>query len=242
VGKRSIVQVGPANTRDSIILPSDTLNTVSLIEKQMHHIVKHFPENMMIDNPAEMEAKLSRLDFKFPSKYCRDITKEGITKPRNLIQIILEEGHLRFPDMIAFDPAFKTYSDLTIIDFDGKLLKPTRGHGLGMANSLTTFMQIAVFRLIVERMTLETPEKSLFGAFYNDDATIFSADKDILAAYIDFEEDVFYELSLIRNPKKSFWGGYQFFFLRFIFLRSTIEKILMYSSRFSIHYRCHIYG
>lgn len=217
VGKRSIVQVGPANTRDSIILPSDTLNTVSLIEKQMHHIVKHFPENMMIDNPAEMEAKLSRLDFKFPSKYCRDITKEGITKPRNLIQIILEEGHLRFPDMIAFDPAFKTYSDLTIIDFDGKLLKPTRGHGLGMANSLTTFMQIAVFRLIVERMTLETPEKSLFGAFYNDDATIFSADKDILAAYIDFEEDVFYELSLIRNPKKSFWGGYQFFFCEIYF-------------------------
>jgi hypothetical protein len=52
-----------------------------------------------------------------------------MTKPRNLLKIILEEIQRKGWDII--NPAF--YDDFTVLGQDMKY-KPIRGHGLGMAN------------------------------------------------------------------------------------------------------------
>jgi hypothetical protein len=73
---------------------------------------------------------------KFKFSYCRDLTKEGLTKPRNLLKIMLECIKKRFEDFPVQPDFFDTYCVLV----DGGNVYPPRGHGLGMANELTTLM------------------------------------------------------------------------------------------------------
>jgi hypothetical protein len=68
----------------------------------------------------------------------RDLKKEGLTKPRFILKIILDELHLRWPKLKAFEyPEF--FDSFKIPGVDA-----VRGHGQGMANALTTIMQIAL--------------------------------------------------------------------------------------------------
>lgn len=79
-----------------------------------------------------MAKKLFGKCFSF---WCRDFTKEGLTKPRNLLTIILEEMEAKGYDIINT----KFYEGITVLDGEN-WSEPVRGHGLGMANSLTTLM------------------------------------------------------------------------------------------------------
>jgi len=54
----------------------------------------------------------------------RDLTKEGITKPRNLLTIMLEEAQAAGLDVI--NPSF--FEDFSVWD-QGEVKRPVRGHG-----------------------------------------------------------------------------------------------------------------
>lgn len=98
--------------------------------------------------------------------YCKDFQKEGLTKPRILLRIMLEELQRRFPSSLAYmSPEF---FDSWIIDNPKFPMFAHRGHGLGMANALTTLMQIVIERMICEI----TPIYITGSLYYNDDGVV----------------------------------------------------------------------
>jgi hypothetical protein len=100
--------------------------------------------------------------------YCRDFKKEGITKPRVLLKIMLEELHLRFPSADAFLPYY--FFDHWEVEDDLGFWTPPRGHGLGMANALTTLMQLGIEEMSRSRM--EGNIGLVYSAYNNDDAAL----------------------------------------------------------------------
>jgi hypothetical protein len=130
----------------------------------------------------------------------RDIRKEGLTKPRILLKIMLEELKFRYPDLKAFEcPEFW---DSYIVDG----VTPPRGHGLGMANALTTLMQIAIAQQAIEHSDQAINPTECDFAFYNDDFIASFDSEEAMEIFLANEQDVFLGLGLIMNKEKSFWS------------------------------------
>ena len=66
------------------------------------------------------------------------------------------------------------FYDNIIVEENGSEYRPTRGHGLGMANSLTTIMQIVIFNMTIGQMALikDFEPKKIGALFLNDDAAV----------------------------------------------------------------------
>jgi hypothetical protein len=60
--------------------------------------------------------------------------------------------HQRFPECGAF--RFPNFFDNFVFECDGETFFPTRGHGLGMANALTSMMQIIIENMVMKRTDL----------------------------------------------------------------------------------------
>jgi hypothetical protein len=207
-GVRSVVQVGPENTRDAVILPVDQLNSIKLIDKNVWKIVEQSIFSAMCPNEDVQARRMNRLG-KSNFFLCRDIKKEGISKPRELIMAIKRALSRKYPkdEWIKF---LDIYKDFTI-SIDNRDYKTLRGHGLGMANSLTTLMQIGIFNLTLKRIK-DTPDEYIFGKVdmlaYNDDFTAGFEEESDLWTYTEIEEEIMNELSLLRHKNKSFIGNY----------------------------------
>jgi len=138
--------------------------------------------------------------MKFSSYFCRDIKKEGITKPKYLCKIILEALNRKYPDVSAFK-YFDFYSGPW---FKGDMGE--RGHGLGMANELTTLMQILIFYTVNRYLGIEGYYINASSAYYlNDDAiTFINAPYDDLEDYVNADFVVCEGLGIIPQKDKSF--------------------------------------
>jgi len=137
-------------------------------------------------------------DNKMYTSYCRDFKKEGLTKPRNLLKIMLMNLKRFFPEEKAFDNV--EFFDDWKIDLDGQIFETTRGHGLGMANELTTLMQF----IIEDMVAIECGFTPMWSSYVNDDAaTIFTCwrDADIYRAS---DMKVCKKLGLAFKAKASF--------------------------------------
>jgi len=130
--------------------------------------------------------------------YCRDFKKEGLTKPRELLKIMLEELLARFPTWSCF--MFPDFFSVWELHVGEEILFPLRGHGLGMANALTTLMQ-----LVIEDMTYALCKiRPKWSGYYNDDATIlFNKESDVRKYYLA-DKKVCEALSLAYKTKATF--------------------------------------
>lgn len=204
-GKRCLIYVSPDNYRDTIILSVPQSNSVKLIEQQCALIAERCDYSAYIRDEREFDKALRKYRKDFSYFLDRDLEKEGITKPRELVQIILEVLEEKYPGL----PAWKykdIYKDYRILH-DGKILNPPRGHGLGMANALTTIMQCAVVEMVFQRMNRNDFTIGLMGALaYNDDLTIGFTDEEDLETYWDSEDSVMTDLRLLRKNTKSHRG------------------------------------
>jgi len=151
--------------------------------------IRHDREKIRLDNKSQRWS------------YCRDFKKEGLTKNRELLRIMLEELSIRFPSAEAFEPYwfFDQWSyELAPGD------TPTyaaRGHGLGMANALTTLMQIVIEEMTKSRMA----EMNVLSSFYNnDDAMLVFPSRVSAVHYADFDRNTCSSLGLDYKEKSTF--------------------------------------
>jgi len=200
--KRCVIQVGPQNTRDTVINQLNDLNKIKLIEFQTMKILEELENFIVNKNLEDFEIKYSKFKKNHKWFLCRDFTKEGITKPRELLYSILKVFNELYPDMEAYqDIDFFNSFELIV---DNEMKRPLRGHGLGMANSLTTLMQIIIFTMTKLKMEINTDAITLLT--HNDDAIIGTQKSFEIEEYWEKEEEILVGLGLLRNPKKSFYG------------------------------------
>jgi len=174
--RRSVVHVGPANVRDAIILEPDSLYTISVLDSLIMQIIRPLKESAMVTDGGTMSA---RIDFMFRRvtdgyySYVRDIDKCGLTMNPELIDIIREWAEERYPDhpfnyLSIYQNMRINFSKTDVPDWR----RPLRGHGLGMANAITTLIQIVLFKLAIKREP--ALEESVWGIFFNDDSLVCS--------------------------------------------------------------------
>jgi len=225
VTKRSFIHVKPAGIRDSVIQSVGRTNSIQLIEEQVSQIVEQIPYSLHIRNQEEFERKLDRFSAHYSYFFNRDIKKEGITKPRILITLMLEVLKEEFPEC----PAWK-YSgiyDYWLV-YDPQTEEKTyrlRGHGQGMANSLTTLMQCALFNICIKEFAEEEDISAGIGAiFLNDDCSVGFEEIEDLESYVDFEDTFLQRFDIIRNNEKSHRGYLLVFCEIYIWMRRYMKK------------------
>lgn len=200
--KRSVIPVSPENVRDSVILTPEALNTVSLIDQQLMNVLAKMPGHIHLRNNSEIKRRIDKLYDETKIFVQRDIRKEGITKPRQLLKAMLEVLHKKYPELEAF--SYTDFYDDFSIRIGEETFIPKRGHGLGMANSLTTLMQLAVHQLITDEIRDDIPEFLGEELILNDDFVVGFNDEYHQESYWDKEDEVLSGLSIIRAPEKSF--------------------------------------
>jgi hypothetical protein len=138
------------------------------------------------------------------TSFCRDFKKEGLTKPRNLLRIMLEELHVRFPKAKCFEAVnFFDFWHLKI-QKNGEWVSPDypveRGHGLGMANNLTTLMQIVIENI----NTKMGAPKPTWSGYVNDDAALVFKTRNDAIQYAEYDYRLCTDLGLSYKRKASF--------------------------------------
>jgi len=206
--KRSIIRVSPNNTRDSVILDPSDLNTISLIDKQIMEILARMDDHLHLRNKDLIQKRIRKLHRDYVFFIQRDLRKEGITKPREILRATLEVLNEKYPEIEIF--RYTNFYDSFHIRNNDELLFPKRGHGLGMANTITTLMQLTVHHLIVNELIDDIPELDTRELALNDDFTVGFNDEYHMDSYWDKEDEVLEKLSIIRAPEKSFTTRYCF--------------------------------
>lgn len=197
--ERAVVPVYPQGYRDTVITSPEDSSTIRLIERVTCKILDHLPFHLYGKDPVYIHNELkSIVDSKSYTFLCRDIAKEGITKPRYLLKICLEELSKIAP---ILSPYINFYESFSLKGYETE-----RGHGLGMANALTTLIQVTISAMINQILSncgFETQNIHYYS--FNDDFCCILPD-DILDEYWDTEGKVFEGLSLIRKEEKSFFS------------------------------------
>jgi hypothetical protein len=209
-GKRSTIYVGPANYRDSIILSVEQSNSVKLIEKQAALACEKIKGSAYFKDRERLKRTLEKFRSKYRYFLDRDLTKEGITKNRELLQIIGECFMEKYPSL----PCNKYWGiyDNFYLYVNDEWVQVPRGHGLGMANALTTIMQVAVFDMIVDAIyEIDVAHGEAGCLAFNDDETIGFTDEDDLENYWEVEDSVLNSLYLVRKDTKSYKGFHNIF-------------------------------
>jgi hypothetical protein len=201
-GKRVLITTAPGQGRDAIINKIEDLNTIQLINENIRMCLEeNFPNFILTGNVENSKRRFFKRCRKSLGFYCRDIKKEGITKPKWIIKEILKALHNRFPENVGFH-----YTDF----YDGPWFegdKGDRGHGLGMANELTTLMQILIYLFTNKVIGKEGEYVSSEKAFFlNDDAVIFfkTDDQEAIDTFADYDFYVCNELGIMAQKDKSF--------------------------------------
>lgn len=217
-GRRVLITTGPGSGRDAIINEIDDLNTIQFINENVrNYLEKNFRSFLLLGNAENSKKKYFKLCKKAAAFYARDIKKEGLSKPKYILKILLEALHRRYPDCEAFE-----YSSF----FDGPWYegdKGLRGHGLGMANELTTLMQIMVYfftnRKLGEEGTYISSSRALF---LNDDAIIFFSEvSEETDDFIDMDFYLCSCLGIIAQKDKSFFSKTCAVFCELYYSRKT---------------------
>jgi hypothetical protein len=215
-GKRTIIPVGPTNSRDAVVTTIDTYNSVKWCDLVMTRILDYQEESLVNNNPQVFIRRLKGMT-KIPKRgeyfWLRDIKKCGLTFPRELFHIIQECLSEKYPDKDF--SRFDIHRHYSIWDIDNKPIQTVRGYCLGMANNLVTFIQCMLTRMLLKRVPESIFMESLVG---NDDSClkIWAKDNELsgVDAMLIQDEDfrMLSELNIITNDKKSFWSWYPILF------------------------------
>jgi hypothetical protein len=205
VGLNTYVQKCPGDTRSAITLTVPQSNTVRWFEAQVARVADKMLFSAYTRNPESFNKRYNDFKKHHTTFLMRDLKKDGITKPRPLIQLVVRALQQRYPDWKIWKYA-GIWSDFFLIK-DGKKLNPPRGVGLGMTGALTTILQAGILLLTIEEMAADTHILgTIDGLFYHDDAAIGFTDDGDVDEFNDVEDRVFSQLGLLRNNKKSYVG------------------------------------
>jgi len=215
-GKRTIIPIGPTNTRDAVVTTIDTYNSVKWCDLVMTRLLDDQEESLVNNNPQVFVRRLKKMT-KIPRRgeyyWLRDIKKCGLTFPRELFHILQECLSEKYPDKDF--SRFDIHRHYSIWDIDGKPIKTVRGYCLGMANNLVTYIQCMLSKMLLKRIPPYISVEALYG---NDDSClkIYSREDDITpidAMLIQSEDfEMLKALNIITNDKKSFWSWYPILF------------------------------
>jgi len=200
-GWRTVVYKTPTETRDAVTLTIGHSNTIKWIEKQCAVLARNTTYSAY--GKTDQEFNLDLETFYDPSCFYfnRDLTKEGIMKPRWILKSIAKVCKEKYPDIPVWD-YFSVYDGFQLC-VDGVWHQTKRGHGLGMANALTTIMQCATFQYLLGVLTEDLIGK-IDARFYNDDATIKGGSEIAIIAYSDREADFVRALGLVPKAGKTY--------------------------------------
>lgn len=201
--QRVVIPVSPNNNRDSILNQIEDLNTITLIDRQCLEILSAMPGHIHLRDSDRIYNRLTKLKKKNTYFLMRDLKKEGLTKPRALLKIMLKVLNEEFPDLEIFEN-YEFYDKYRVKLNDNTIYEPVRGHGLGMANSLTSFMQLAVHRMVLAELYTNLPKERIDILVLNDDFVVGCKIEDYIDEYWTIEEGILNNLGLIRHPEKSF--------------------------------------
>lgn len=199
-GKTRIVDI-PREKKEcrwACIEEASSVLSIQWIEQNVSSLIDGDHRNWTKRKPSTM-VNLMWKAFKKPNtcSYCRDFKKEGLTKPRELLCLMMEELSVRFPESVCFKELKYFYRDWNL---DEGIHGPTtRGHGLGMAVALTTLMQIVIDSMIRGSSGI-TPFEA---GYVNDDAMVIIDKKDV-HHWKTLDEKFCSELSLELKAKASF--------------------------------------
>jgi hypothetical protein len=208
-GLRCVVPAGPSNYRDTILLSVEQSNSVKIIDKQVSILVRDMEYSAHIKDPIEFQKILRKQRKKNNFFLDRDIEKEGLTKPRELIQVIGEAIKDKYGDLLPCMKYWGIYSGFVLTLDDGTKINTRRGTGLGMANSITTLMQCALFKVIYERFLKdgESYGETLDALFLNDDCEIASKCEATIESYDDFEDTEIKKFGILKKKSKTHKGN-----------------------------------
>lgn len=218
--KRTIVPVGPANTRDAVVTTIDTYNSIKRNDLIMGTLLDPLEESLVNSSSQVFRQRLKKAS-RTPSKvgfdlfWLRDIKKCGLTFPRELLHLIQECLTEKYPDKDF--STFDIYRNYSLFDESGKPFKTVRGYCLGMANNSVTFIQCMIYRMLEKRI----PESiSLEAYFGNDDSLLKISSRDegsfvdeVDASMIQITDfEILEGLNIMYNTKKSFWSWFPIIF------------------------------
>jgi len=204
ISRRTIINVAPGNSRDTIINKLEDLNTISYIEKVLFTIL----DKLDLDTYTTSEDKFIK-KFKALQEsnwvFCRDFEKEGLTRPRYINRVILSEINRRWNLDLP-----EHFFDLFLVEDDkNDLLFPTRGTGLGMANSIVTFMQLIIHDAVLHEISGEIDQDIDLDVNHltlNDDNIVAFDNEFVRDYYINIELRILKILDLQIKKSKSFYA------------------------------------
>lgn len=226
---RSVISVSPENYRDTVINNPSDLNTISMIDKQLLEILRVMPGHIHLSDKDVVTKRLHSLRKKCCYFIQRDLKKEGITKPRELLKAMMEVLHSKYPEITIF--SYTDFFDTYILRVGEELVYPDRGHGLGMANALTTLMQLAIHKMILNESINYISDMYSKVLCINDDFVAGFTDADHVFEYWNIEDDIMDKLSIMREPTKSFTSDWCFVLAERYFIAGTEYEKTSYQLR-----------
>jgi hypothetical protein len=208
-GYGSYIQKCPGDTRFSVTLSIPHSNSVKLIERQVATIAKDLPWSNYVKDEDTYFNRFNELKDNHSFFLCRDLKKDGITKVRPLIQAVGRALKRRYPGLPAWE-YLSIYDDFSVW-IDGVRHYPPRGVGLGMSSALTTILQSAIFRIVLDEMIAdeeEWMEGSITALFYHDDGAVGATNEATLEHFSDKDIQVLERYGCIPNKRKSFIAPY----------------------------------
>jgi len=195
--------------RWAVVEDYDSLVTIRWINKAVDSLIDLDRRNLARSQPETVSHKLRKAFLTPKNKdrkegcrvsYCRDFRKEGLTKPRILLRIMLEELSKTFPHEEVFTRNIGFFDHWNLVDEDKVPIPNCRGHGLGMAVQLTTLMQIVIEIMCIGR----NAPRPYWSGYVNDDAALIFEDCDEANTYAAIDRSVCKDLSLDFKEKGSF--------------------------------------
>jgi hypothetical protein len=202
LGRRSVAPKVPGETRDIITLTPDSRRTLRRLNWLPGMALRQHPDTPYGKEPGYLKKLLLRwgkLRGKKGVLYYRDIAKKGLRVPKDVIVEVSKAFYHRRPELADKAEAF--FGNFTF-ERDGQMYKPTRGHGLGMWEELTTILQLAIHREVCHRSGIEWVQ---FNAMNDDMMALFRNNSDA-EMYQMADEDVWGSLGINLKFSKSGTG------------------------------------
>jgi hypothetical protein len=215
--KRSIIPVGPANTRDAVVTTIDTYNSIKWCDLVIGTLLEDQEESLVCNNSQTFIRRLKRMT-RIPRRgeifWLRDIKKCGLTFPRELFHIVQECLSREYPDKDF--SRFDIYRGYSLYDENCKPIETVRGYCLGMANNLVTYIQCIISKMLLKRIPPNIQVEALYG---NDDSCLkLWTESDGVLDHVDAmmvqceDFDILKGLNIMTNDKKSFWSWWPILF------------------------------
>jgi hypothetical protein len=202
----------PGDSRHIVVLSKESKLSITLANRQMARLIEQMPFSAHKKKSMELITKEFSKRNKDCWFYMRDLRKEGLTKPKHIITRIADALEEYYPGL-GFS-GLKVIANQDFYDIDGNLLPETsRGHGLGMCNELTTFMQIIIHKMIEYLLPGDIDINDAL--YFNDDSVIAVKGSTSFTDAMEIasiDEQISKGLGILYNADKSFVSPDSFVF------------------------------